>query len=146
MREGFSAGGQQQAAILLAIEDISERRAGERERDTLLQQRETLLKEIRHRVSNSLQIIESILLLKARSVQSDETRRHLEEAHQRVVSLASLQMHLEPSGNGETVQIGPYLRRLCESLAQSVIGSGRSLSVDVQANAGLVSADDALVT
>jgi chemotaxis protein methyltransferase CheR len=132
------------AAILLAIEDVSERRAAEREKDELLRQKDILLKEMRHRVFNSLQIIASILLLKARSVESDETRRHLEEAHQRVVSLASLQMHLEPAGHGEKMQVGPYLRRLCESLAESMVGGGRSLSVDVQAKAGLVTSDVAV--
>jgi two-component sensor histidine kinase len=136
--------GDGQAAILLAIDDISERRAEEREKEELLRQKDILLKEMRHRVFNSLQIIASILLLKARSVQSDETRRHLEEAHQRVISLASLQLHLEPTGHGESVQVGPYLRRLCESLAQSMVDSGRSLSVDVQAKGGLVTSDDAV--
>jgi two-component sensor histidine kinase len=132
------------AAILLAIADVSERRAAEREKDELLRQKDILLKEMRHRVFNSLQIIASILLLKARSVESDETRRHLEDAHQRVISLASLQMHLEPSGHGEKVQVGPYLRGLCESLAQSMVGGGRSLSVDVQAKGGLVTSDEAV--
>jgi two-component sensor histidine kinase len=135
--------GDGQAAILLAIEDISERRAAEREKDELLQ-KDILLKEMRHRVFNSLQLIASILLLKARSVQSDETRRHLEEAHQRVISLASLQLHLEPTGHGESIHVGPYLRRLCDSLAQSMVGGDRSLSVDVQAKSGLVTSDDAV--
>ena len=61
-------------ALLLAIEDISERRAYERELEHLLRQKELLLEEMRHRIANSLQIIASILLLKARRVQSEETR------------------------------------------------------------------------
>src|SRR3546814_9602530 len=46
-------------------------------------QNEVLLQEMKHRVGNSLQIIASILLLKARAVSSDETRFHLQDAHQR---------------------------------------------------------------
>ena len=71
------------AALLLAIEDVSERRAHERELEHLVRQKELLLEEMRHRIANSLQIIASILLLKARSVQSDETRGHLQDAHKR---------------------------------------------------------------
>ena len=42
---------------------------------------ETLPLANQHQIANSLQIIASILLLKARSVQSQETRTHLENVH-----------------------------------------------------------------
>jgi chemotaxis protein methyltransferase CheR len=142
-RRIFSEEGQQ-LSILLAIEDITERRAAEREKDELLRQKDVLLKEMKHRILNSLQIIASILMLKARTVQSQETRQHLEEAHQRVLSLASVQLHLEPSEHGDKVAIGPNLRNLCQSLAQSMVGTDRSLSVDVHAGGGVVDADDAV--
>ena len=50
-------------ALLLAIEDITERSATERELQHLLRQKDLLLEEMRHRIANSLQIIAS----KARS-------------------------------------------------------------------------------
>jgi len=75
---------------LLAIEDITQRRDAEREKDGLLRQKEMLLQEMQHRVANSLQIIASILMLKARTVQSEETRQHLRDAHQRVMSVATV--------------------------------------------------------
>ena len=53
------------SAILLAIEDVTRRREADREKDDLLQAKEILLQEMQHRVANSLQIIASILLLKA---------------------------------------------------------------------------------
>jgi PAS domain S-box-containing protein len=82
--------------ILLAIEDITERRAMEREVKELLQQKDVLLQEMQHRVANSLQIIASILLIKARTVRSEETRLHLQDAHQRVMSIAAMQQQLRP--------------------------------------------------
>ena len=94
------------AALLLAIEDVSERRAHERELEHLVRQKELLLEEMRHRIANSLQIIASILLLKARSVQSDETRGHLQDAHKRVMSVAAVQQHLQASGHGEAIAVG----------------------------------------
>ena len=75
----------------LAIEDVTRRREADREKDDLLQAKEILLQEMQHRVANSLQIIASILLLKARTVQSEETRLHLQDAHQRVMSVATVQ-------------------------------------------------------
>src|SRR5688572_4630001 len=63
--------------ILLAFEDVTERRRAERALQNLLEQKEMLLSEMSHRVANSLQIIASILLTKARTVNSAETRLHL---------------------------------------------------------------------
>ena len=124
------------SALLLAIEDVTRRRAAEREKDELLHEKEILLEEMRHRVANSLQIIASILLLKARTVQSEETRKHLQDAHQRVMSVAKVQEQLRGTGLGDQIEIGPYLSNLCDSLAKSMIGADRSIAVIVRAGAG----------
>ena len=122
--------------ILLAIEDVTERRASERVKAELLQQKEMLLQEMQHRVANSLQIIASILLLKARTVNSEETRLHLHDAHQRVMSVAAVQELLQASGHGEQIEIGPYLTRLCKTLAASMIGDRRPISLKVNVQGG----------
>jgi two-component sensor histidine kinase len=136
--------GKSQTMILLAIEDVTERRGAEREMKELLQQKEVLLQEMQHRVANSLQIIASILLLKARTVQSDETRLHLQDAHQRVMSVAAVQQQLQASGHREPIEIGPYLSRLCETLAASMIGDSRQISMKVHAEGGTASSSEAV--
>src|SRR5207237_222701 len=68
--------GNNSTSLLVAIEDVTERRTLEREKDELMRQKDLLLQEINHRVNNSLNIIASILLLKAQTVQSEETRGH----------------------------------------------------------------------
>jgi two-component sensor histidine kinase len=130
--------------ILLAMEDVTEERIAERETKELLQQKEVLLQEMQHRVANSLQIIASILLLKARTVQSEETRLHLHDAHQRVMSVAAVQQQLQASRHGESVELGPYLSRLCETLAASMIGGTRPISLKVEAASGTASTSDAI--
>jgi chemotaxis protein methyltransferase CheR len=130
--------------ILLAIEDITDRRAAEREMADLLQQKETLLQEMQHRVANSLQIIASILLLKAQTVQSEETRLHLRDAHQRVMSVATVQQQLQASGHGKPIELGPYLSSLCDTLAASMIGDSRPISVRVEAGPGTAVSGDAV--
>jgi chemotaxis protein methyltransferase CheR len=125
--------------ILLAIEDVTDRRAAEREIVNLLQQQETLLQETQHRVANSLQIIAGILSLKARTVNSEETRLHLEDAHQRVMSVAAVQQQLLASGHGGSIQVGPYLVRLCETLAASLTDDNRPVALQVQAEDGTTS-------
>ena len=78
-----------------------------------------------HRVANSLQIIASILLLKARAVTSEETRQHLQDAHQRVMSVAAVQSHLHASEGIDQIEVGSYLTKLCGSLASSMVGEGQ---------------------
>ena len=130
--------------ILLAIEDVTDRRVAERNMIALLQQKETLLQEMQHRVANSLQIIASILLLKAQTVQSEETRLHLRDAHQRVMSVATVQQQLQASEHGEPIELGPYLSRLCDTLATSMIGDSRPISVKVEAGAGTAESGEAV--
>jgi chemotaxis protein methyltransferase CheR len=134
--------------IVLGIEDVTERRAIERERaelqrrtDDLLRQKEMLLAEMEHRILNSLQIISSILMLKARSVASEETRQQLHDAHRRVLSVAAVQQHLHSSDREELIEVAPYLSKLCGSLGESMIGEGRPGMLKVLADDGkLVSA------
>ncbi len=97
--------GEQKNRVLLTIDDITyallaTRQKDEllrekddllREKDDMLRERRILLEEVQHRIANSLQIIASILMLKARGVQSAESRQHLEDAHQRVISIATIQ-------------------------------------------------------
>jgi chemotaxis protein methyltransferase CheR len=137
--------------ILLGFEDVTERRATEREKerlqhhtDKLVLQKELLLEEMQHRVLNSLQIIASILMLKARAVSSDETRQHLEEAHQRVMSIAAVQKHLHTATRGDLIEIAPYLSELCRSLGESMIGESRPARLTVVADNATVTSADAV--
>jgi PAS domain S-box-containing protein len=126
------------STVLLAFEDITDRRGIERRLEELMREKDMLLEEMQHRVANSLQIIASILLIKARTVQSEETRLQLEDAHQRVLSVAAVQKHLHDTGAGKQVDIPSYLSRLCETLAQSMIGDSRPITLKVVADAGTV--------
>ena len=137
--------------ILLAFTDITARRAIELEKETLLErtedllrQKRILLQEMAHRVANSLQIIASILMLKARLVTSEETRHHLEDAHQRVMSVAAVQSHLHALGGIDQIEVGPYLSKLCASLAGSMIGEDQPIALTVIADEGRIGSDKAV--
>ena len=137
--------------ILLAFTDITARRAIEMEKEELLGkteellgQKQVLLQEMQHRVANSLQIIASILMLKARLVTSEETRHHLEDAHQRVMSVAAVQSHLHALGGVDQIEVGPYLSKLCASLAASMIDEGQPIQLKVIADAGQIGSDKAV--
>lgn len=97
-----------------------------------------------HRVNNSLQIIASILLLKAQTVQSEETRQHLQDAHERVMAVATIQEQLHPTPFGTQIEARNYLTRLCESLAASMIVDGQPVSIRVDAGEGATTSEQAV--
>lgn len=128
-----------ESTILLGIEDVTERRVLEHEKDGLFRQMEVMLEELQHRIANSLQIIASIILMKASRVESEETRTHLQDAHSRVMSIAELQTHLHTSGTAGPVDMLPYLSKLSASLASSMIGDDRKIAVKVVGEGGVAS-------
>jgi two-component sensor histidine kinase len=149
--------------ILLAFTDITARRGVEREKAQLLAQTEQLLQEkaallvrteelyaqnkvmlqeMEHRVANSLQIIASILLLKAKAVTSAESRAHLRDAHERVMSVAAVQSHLHATDGIEQIGVGAYLTKLCASLGASMIGGSHPPVLEVVADDGLISSGE----
>jgi chemotaxis protein methyltransferase CheR len=135
--------GSESRMVLLAIKDITERRVAEQEKqrllehtEELLEQQRTLLREMQHRIANSLQIIASILLLKAGSVSSEETKNELRSAHQRVMSVATVQSHLSSSGGIEQIEMRPYLTKLSAGLASSMVGPKQHIDIAVAASEG----------
>ena len=129
--------------ILLGMEDVTERLILEREKDELLRQKDVLLEEMDHRIANSLQIIASIILMKARGVESEETRLHLQDAHKRVLSVAAIQKQLHGSEANGSIELVPYLSRLCDTLATSMIGDTRPISLKVVGEGGIATSRQA---
>jgi two-component sensor histidine kinase len=133
-REVFYVGASP-ANIFLSVEDVTNKRRLERENAELLRQKDMLLDEIYHRVANSLQIIASIISMKARKVISDEARRALEDAHSRIISIAAVQKHLHTSAVGGTIALIPYLTSLCEALSHSMVSDDQPISIETRGQA-----------
>jgi two-component sensor histidine kinase len=103
-----------------------------------------MLREMRHRIANSLQIIASILLLKAGAVTSEETKNELRAAHQRVMSVAAVQKHLQASDGLQEIEIGPYLTKLSSGLASSMVEPNQQIGINVAADPGALPSSHAV--
>jgi two-component sensor histidine kinase len=137
----------EQTRILLAVSDVTDARVAEklreellRQKDDLVQDKVILLRELQHRVANSLQIIASVLMMSARKVQSEETRTHLHDAHQRVMSIAALQDQLSASNVGD-VALRAYFTKLCQSLGASMIRDHKQIQLKAEIDESAVHAD-----
>jgi two-component sensor histidine kinase len=133
-------GSKESVRLLLSVSDVTDARVAEKLKDDMLKEKAILLQELQHRVANSLQIIASVLMQSARRVQSDETRSHLHDAHQRVMSVAALQHQLAASRAGD-VELRPYFTALCDSIGASMIRDHNQLSLDVTVDKSVSTAD-----
>jgi two-component sensor histidine kinase len=123
-------------AILLSLQDITQRRLIEKEKESLLndtrrllQEKQVLLLEMQHRVFNSLQIIANILMMKTRSTTSEEARQHLQDAYSRVMSVATMQRHIDDAARSKVVDVVPYFSTICDSLAGSMIDGEKKIAL-----------------
>ncbi|MDR3507914.1 MAG: sensor histidine kinase [Caulobacteraceae bacterium] len=126
--------------LMLAVSDVTDARLAERLKDDLLREKALLFQELQHRVANSLQIIASVLMQTARRVPSQETRGYLQDAHNRVMSVAALQRQLATSSLAE-VELGAYFTELCDSIGASMIRDHGSLTLEVKSDKALATPD-----
>ncbi|MDM7955387.1 histidine kinase dimerization/phosphoacceptor domain -containing protein [Blastomonas sp.] len=128
------------ARMLVTVIDVTQTRKDDKRQQELIQTNAALLHEMQHRVANSLQIIASILMQSARKVQSEEARGHLSDAHQRVMSIATLQRQLAQSDGG-AVELAPYLTQLCASIGASMIHDRERLTLTTRVDPVSVDGD-----
>ena len=92
----------------------------------LAAEREVLLREVNHRVGNSLQIIASLLHLQANSATEADVKAALTNAMGRVAAVAQVHRRLYTSQDFKTVMLNQYLGALLEDLRRSAEGNRMS--------------------
>jgi two-component sensor histidine kinase len=100
----------------------AETRAAHDRYKALAAERELLLREVNHRVSNSLQLIASLLQFQSRSA-TPEAKGALIEAHNRVLAVAKVHRSLYTSQNVQSVALNRYIEALAGDI-QNAAGEG----------------------
>jgi two-component sensor histidine kinase len=104
----------QGAANLLGM--AIERERYEQSLKAALGRQEVLLKEITHRVKNSLAIVASMLKLQAREVSDPALTPHLEKAAHRVSAVAKAHERIHQGNGPDRLDLGVYVRDVCQDL------------------------------
>lgn len=123
-----------QQKVLASANGLLESRVSARttELATMVKQRDTLLREVYHRVRNNLAIIDSLAHFQLRSVSSPDGRAALDDMRSRVQALAILHEHLvEPTSADQDsdVDLAPFLGTLCEAIAVSAGTAARAITI-----------------
>jgi two-component sensor histidine kinase len=93
-----------------------ERKKTEEKITNTLKEKETLLKEIHHRVKNNLQIISSLLKLNADKVNDRHFSVLVEESQNRIVSMALIHEMLYAQSDLSKINLADYSKSLFEKL------------------------------
>ena len=119
-------------SLLLAMEDVTDRRRLEAERQVALDHAGRLLEELNHRVMNSLSMIGGIIALEARTMTDDECRRAFARVRARVDAVGSLYRTLSRTGSIDSVVASAYIPTLVKDLVGSSGDADRiSLGFDI---------------
>lgn len=109
-----------------------------------LKERETLLKEIHHRVKNNLQIISSLLSLQSKNMGDDAAKDAISESRNRVKSMSLIheQLYQEEAISG--VEMKDYISRLVKSLTSSYGIDMEQIEVNIDSDQLLLDVDSAI--
>ncbi len=112
-------------------QDVTERVAAEVALRESLQEKETLLREIHHRVKNNLQIIASLLHFQAKRVRDPADLAAFTDCRNRLGAMILVHEKLYQSRDLSSIDFGNYLRSLVRDLQHSHSVGGRRLDIQV---------------
>ncbi|HEY1364519.1 MAG TPA: histidine kinase dimerization/phosphoacceptor domain -containing protein [Xanthobacteraceae bacterium] len=111
-----------------------ERQRMERDLRASLDRHQLLIKEANHRVSNSLQIVASMLHLQSSVAESSDVQHELREAASRIAAVARSHQRLYSSEQIDTLDLGAYLNDVCNDIHAALPGC----ELDVRVEQGVI--------
>ncbi len=128
--------------VMIIMRNRSKEKEIEELKQKNIDQKETLLREIHHRVKNNLAIVVSLLNLQLRNNSDPELRRIIRDIEMRIRSMALIHEHLYRSDNLDRIPLDSYLR----SLASIIMGtfSGHKVNLITDLDPAEVSIETAL--
>jgi PAS domain S-box-containing protein len=112
--------------------DITETKRAEELIRASLEEKETLLKEIHHRVKNNLQVTSSLLRLQADHIKDESAKKALREGQGRIRSMALVHELLYRSKDLSRVNLGEYVRDLTRQLLRAYAVERKQIGIETK--------------
>lgn len=114
--------------------DIIEHKQVEAQIKASLEEKEVLLKEIHHRVSNNFQMISSLLNLQSNYIQNQQEQEIFKVSQTRIESMALIHEKLYESNNAEQIDFAKYIRELVDSLISAYQDNLKHIAIKINAD------------
>ncbi|MXO73780.1 response regulator [Altererythrobacter aerius] len=95
---------------------------------------EMLVREVHHRVSNSLQMVLSFVAMQANQSRQEPVRQVLEDIQNRIRAIAKVHQRLYTRDDLTTIDLDAYLVTLADELRQMIAQSGGKIALEVDAD------------
>jgi two-component sensor histidine kinase len=129
---------------LVALAETDTRRKERGDLEQRILEKDTLLRELQHRVKNNLQMITALIRLESRNLPDEATGERFDRLAGRINSLALLYQSLSEEGAGEDVDLGVYLSQIASAVMQAHAVEG--IRLDLQVDTWPVSINVAMPT
>jgi two-component sensor histidine kinase len=96
----------------------------------LYERQRVMFQELQHRVANNMTFVAALLQIKKRTIDSPQASAALDEARERLVTMAQIHRRLYDPASLE-LSVGASLRELCDDLVQAAGVEGVTCSVRV---------------
>jgi len=130
--------------LALQFVDLTDRKRHEAERQAALERRALLLKELNHRIKNSLQLVASLLRLQAGNLGEEPGRLVLERACQRVACIAEIHARLYMTEEVGLLDFGAYVRDTAPRLREAMADHNPKVGLVLEAAEGTLDVDRAI--
>lgn len=112
--------------------------------EAIVARQAVLLREVNHRVANSLQLVSSLVHIQANAAGAEAARSALRDTQARIGAIMQVHRRLYTSEDVERVDMSDYLGGLVDELSQSLGGEGAARSIRLQADPVMLSTDKAV--
>jgi len=113
--------------------DITNEKETSNKLKAIIKERETLLKEIHHRVKNNLQVITSLLSLQADTINEETTKVIFQQSQYRINTMAMIHETLYQSEDFLTIGYAQYMEALMHYLVLSMKGKVHNIDWSIDA-------------
>jgi PAS domain S-box-containing protein len=125
-------------------QDITDQKMVEAKMQKSLKEKETLLREIHHRVKNNMQVITSLLKLQAQKIQDQDLKKPFEESEQRIRAMALVHERLYQKEDLSGINFSDYIYNIIKELKAVYRIDGRRVDMNINVEDIVLEIDSAI--
>ena len=131
-------------SVVETIKDISDLKEAEARLVKTIQEKESLLQEIHHRVKNNLQAISGLLDIQAMRSDDPVSEKVIRESQNRIISMAMIHEHLYRHPDLSNINFTSYTQKLVQNLKRSYGKTSQIVSIEVKGQDIMLNPDTAI--
>jgi two-component sensor histidine kinase/ABC-type amino acid transport substrate-binding protein len=131
--------------MLVSMVDITGLKTAERKLAKSLADKDTIMKELHHRVKNNMQLMSSLINLQSQSIEDEKLSQIIRTSENRIRAMALIHELLYQTDEFASIELDNYLPTLARTIMESFTeGTGTKISLTLTADPITVSIDTAI--